>query len=134
MSKKTITTSSGYMSLLGDIEKNMKVMNEEPSPKEETVEDTEDKEPIEVEESEVQDKRRKKGRPRTNTRKTTKTSQEGLPEGYTRATIIVEEDSLTKVKVIATIEGLRLKDIVSTILNEYVERYERKNGEIRIKK
>jgi hypothetical protein len=50
-------------------------------------------------------------------RELTKSSQSGLPEGWTRATFIVKEDTLGKVKDLAFTER---KDI-KTVINEALE-------------
>lgn len=127
MEKNRIKESRGYMTLLGDIDKNIGTLNEEPV----TEQNGNQGETVEVEEP-VREEKRKKGRPRTNMRKLTKSSQEGLPEGLTRATIIVNEDSLKKVKVIATLQDKKLKDIMTELLDKYVEKYEREHGTIRM--
>lgn len=73
----------------------------------------------------------KVGRPTTNTRKITKTSQEGTAENETRATFIVNEEILEKVKAIAYWERLRIKDVVDSALQEAVATYEKKKGPIK---
>jgi len=56
--------------------------------------------------------RTKVGRPRTIYREYEKTSQEGLRDGYTRATFIVREDLLKKLKDYAYTEREKIKDVV----------------------
>ena len=73
----------------------------------------------------------KKGRPKTNNRKITKSSQEGTPEGETRATFIVTESSLDKLKALAYWERLRIKDVAQEAIDNYIKAYEKKNGEIK---
>jgi hypothetical protein len=70
----------------------------------------------------------KRGRPTTNTREITKTSQEGTKEGETRATFIVTEASLEKLKAIAYWDRLTIKETAQEAIDEYIERYEKKNG------
>lgn len=50
-----------------------------------------------------------------------KTSQEGLRDGYTRATFIVREDLLKKLKDYAYTERETLKDVVNKMLAEFLE-------------
>jgi hypothetical protein len=70
---------------------------------------------------EVQDEKAKKaGRPRTILREITKSSQKGIREGYTRATFIVNEDLLEKVKNVAYWERKQIKDVVEEALESHV--------------
>lgn len=62
------------------------------------------------------------GRPRTNHRQITKTSQESLPENWTRATFIVREDQLGQLKASAAADGITVKHAVSLALAAYLER------------
>jgi hypothetical protein len=85
----------------------------------------------------------KLGRSITSTREITKSSQEGTKENETRATFIVREDYLEKIKSMAYWESLRLtietqkpttvfiKDIINTALGEAIERHEKKFGPIK---
>lgn len=63
--------------------------------------------------------RKKQGRPRTIYREYEKSSQEGLQDNFTRATFIVREDLLKKLKDYAYTERKTLKDTV----NEMIERF-----------
>jgi hypothetical protein len=72
----------------------------------------------------------KKGRPKTSTKEIVKTSQEGTKENETRATFIVNEDQLEKLKAIAYWDRTLIKEVVGTALDQYIERYEKKNGPI----
>ena len=72
----------------------------------------------------------KVGRPITSTREVTKTSQEGTKENETRATFIVNEDLLEKLKAIAYWERLLIKDITNQAFVDAIEKYEKKNGVI----
>jgi len=65
----------------------------------------------------------KKGRPKTVTKEITKSSQDGTKEGETRATFIVKEELLEKLKAVAYWERVMLKDILNTILQEYIDKY-----------
>jgi hypothetical protein len=77
-----------------------------------------------------QPKTPKVGRPKTSTREITKSSQEGTKENETRATFIVREELLEKLKAIAYWERALIKDILNTALQEAVEKYEKKNGQV----
>lgn len=75
--------------------------------------------------------RSKRGRPKTNHRTIEKSSQEGCKEAETRATFIVSEADLEKVKALAYWERLQIKDVIGAALRDYVERYEKKTGELK---
>ena len=78
-----------------------------------------------------QPERPKRGRPVTSTREITKSSQEGTKEGETRATFIVKEGLLEKLKAIAYWDRMKIKDVIASALEEAVNKYEKKNGEIK---
>lgn len=78
-----------------------------------------------------QPQRPKRGRPATSTREITKSSQEGTKEGETRATFIVKEELLEKLKAIAYWDRMKIKDVIASALEEAVNKYEKKNGEIK---
>ncbi|MCZ8162911.1 MAG: hypothetical protein O9275_19770 [Microcystis sp. LE19-196.1B] len=73
----------------------------------------------------------KRGRPQTSTKEITKSSQEGTKENETRATFIVKEDTLDKLKAVAYWERELIKEVVNTALEEYLSRYEKKNGVVK---
>lgn len=73
----------------------------------------------------------KRGRPVTQTKEITKSSQEGTKDNETRATFIVNEDLLDKLKAIAYWDRVLIKDVVNTALQETVAKYEKKNGDIK---
>jgi hypothetical protein len=73
----------------------------------------------------------KPGRPKSSAKEITKTSQEGTKDKETRATFIVNEDQLEKLKSIAYWDRLLIKDVVAQALEEYLTRYEKKNGAIK---
>ena len=73
----------------------------------------------------------KQGRPKTSTRKITNSSQEGTKENETRATFIVNEDHLEKVKAIAYWERIKIKEVVDNALAEAIAKYEKKNGPVK---
>jgi len=78
-----------------------------------------------------QPQRPKRGRPVTQTKEITKSSQEGTKEGETRATFIVKEGLLEKLKAIAYWERILIKEVVASALEEAIARYEKKNGDIK---
>lgn len=73
----------------------------------------------------------KRGRPVTQTKEITKSSQEGTKEKETRATFIVNEELLDKLKAIAYWDRVLIKEVVDTALQETVAKYEKKNGAIK---
>jgi len=73
----------------------------------------------------------KRGRPVTQTKEITKSSQEGTKENETRATFIINEEILDKLKAIAYWDRVLIKDVVNTALQETVAKYEKKNGDIK---
>jgi len=73
----------------------------------------------------------KRGRPVTQTKEITKSSQEGTKENETRATFIINEELLDKLKAIAYGDRVLIKDVVNIALQETVAKYEKKNGDIK---
>lgn len=73
----------------------------------------------------------KRGRPKTSTRKVTKSSQEGTKENETRATFIVNEELLDKIKAIAYWDRKLIKDVVNDAMAGAVEQYEQESGSIK---
>lgn len=73
----------------------------------------------------------KRGRPKTSTREITKSSQEGTKEKETRATFIVNEDLLEKLKAIAYWDRKLIKEVVAEALEGAVSKYEKKNGAVK---
>ncbi len=73
----------------------------------------------------------KRGRPKTSTREITKSSQEGTKENETRATFILNEALLEKLKAIAYWDRSLIKEVVNTALQEAVDKYEQANGKIK---
>jgi predicted nucleic acid-binding protein len=74
---------------------------------------------------------KKTGRPKTAAKEITKTSQEGTKESETRATFIVNEEQLEKLKSIAYWDRLLIKDVVAQALEDYLTKYEKKTGAIK---
>ena len=76
------------------------------------LQDTREKKPV--------PKHVKRGRPRTNLKTITKSSQEGTVEGETRATFIVGEELLEKIKAVAYWERKMIKEVISEALIGYL--------------
>jgi hypothetical protein len=74
----------------------------------------------------------KKGRPVTQTKEITKSSQEGTKENETRATFIVNEELLEKLKAVAYWERRMIKEVIASALEEVVAKYEEKNGPVKL--
>ena len=72
------------------------------------------------------------GRPVTQTKVITKSSQEGTKENETRATFIVNEELLEKLKAIAYWDRVLVKEVINTALEEAVEKYTKKKGAIKL--
>lgn len=62
----------------------------------------------------------KRGRPRTNFKEITKTSQLGTKANETRATFIVSEDQLETIKALAYWDRLSIKQVVSKAIEAYI--------------
>jgi hypothetical protein len=73
----------------------------------------------------------KRGRPVTQTKEITKSSQEGTKENETRATFIINEELLDKLKAIAYWDRVLIKDVINSALQETVAKYEKKRGAIK---
>lgn len=75
----------------------------------------------------------KRGRPKSNFREIDRSSQEGCKANETRATFIVKEDALEKIKALAYWERRKVKEVIQAALAEHLDRYERANGPIKPK-
>jgi hypothetical protein len=75
--------------------------------------------------------RPKRGRPKVVLKTITKSSQEGTKENETRATFILNEDLLEKLKAIAYWERQLIKEVVNEALLGVVTNYEKKHGQIK---
>ena len=82
-------------------------------------------------ETNKEDKATKVGRPKTQFKEITKSSQEGTKENETRATFIVNEELLDKLKAIAYWDRVLIKDVVNSALQEAIDKREKKSGEIK---
>lgn len=65
--------------------------------------------------------RQKQGRPRTIYREYEKSSQEGLQDNFTRATFIVREDLLKKLKDYAYTERETLKGVINSMIEQFLD-------------
>ena len=73
----------------------------------------------------------KRGRPTVNAREITKSSQEGTKLNETRATFIVNEVILEKLKDMAYWERLKIKEVIAAALEDAVSKYETEKGAIK---
>jgi len=78
-----------------------------------------------------ENKATKVGRPKTQFKEITKSSQEGTKENETRATFIVNEELLDKLKAIAYWDRVLIKDVINTALLDAVAKHEKKSGDIK---
>jgi hypothetical protein len=69
-----------------------------------------------------EEQKRPKGRPRTNFKEITKTSQIGAKEGETRTTFIISEDHLAKMKALAYYKRVTIKDVFARAIEDYLEK------------
>lgn len=76
---------------------------------------------------------KKAGRPKTSTKVTTKSVEEGTKEGEMRATFILKVEEVAKIKAISFNEGVMIKDIIGEFIRAGVERYEKSRGVVNIK-
>lgn len=84
-----------------------------------------------IQQIEQQYKRDTRGRPKTNFKEVKSTSELGTLAGETRATFIVKEEHLTKLKQIAYWNRKQLKQVVAEALLEAITKYEKKNGTLK---
>lgn len=61
------------------------------------------------------------GRPQTIKREYEKSSQEGLPVNWTRATFIVREDLLEKLKDLAYTERRSIKEVINEAIEQFID-------------
>ena len=72
----------------------------------------------------------KRGRPVTQTKKVTKSSEVGTKENEIRATFIINKELLEKLKAVAYWDRVLIKTVVNTALEEAIAKYEKKSGAI----
>lgn len=75
--------------------------------------------------------KRRVGRPVTQNKVIAKTSQKGTKEDETRATFIVNETLLSKIKALAYWHRQDIKDVVRDAFQDKVNKYEKINGPIK---
>lgn len=75
---------------------------------------------------------RRRGRPRTNFKEVENQSERGTKPGETRAAFILEKELIRKIKVIAYMDRVNIKDVVTAALEEFVTSWEKENGAIQI--
>lgn len=120
MAKKSFTR--GLNSLLGEQPAQVEeVKKEQPAEKKEELKPT-------FRVSKVTEKEEKK-QPKTVVQNTSKA---GTKENETRATFIVNDDLLDKLKGISYWDRVPIKDLVDAALLEAITKYERKNGDIKL--
>jgi len=79
--------------------------------------------------------KKKVGRPKDKNKRTPeKSSQEGTKNDETRATFIVKEELLEKLKDIAYWDREMIKAVVGEALSQYVDNWEKKNGKVKPRK
>lgn len=80
----------------------------------------------------TQSPKTKKRRARQGARRViTKTSQEGLPNNWTRATFIMREDLLEKFKDVAYWDRKPVKELFDEMLQKYIAHRQKKDGTIK---
>ena len=113
--------SFGLNSLLGD----------KPAKKKELTKETALEYLKELDKEISKDAKAKVGRPVTQFKEITKSSQEGTKENETRATFIVNEELLDKLKAIAYWDRVMIKEVINNALEDAVAKYEKKAGKIK---
>jgi hypothetical protein len=58
--------------------------------------------------------------------------QRGLKPGETRATFIVQETALDKIKAVAYWDRCNIKEVINAAFEAYIKDYEQKNGMIQL--
>ncbi|WP_026708953.1 hypothetical protein [Flavobacterium frigidarium] len=69
--------------------------------------------------------------PKENSKKTVQAPQADAKGVETRATFIVQEELLEKMRTIAYWDRMLIKDIVNDAFESYIMRHEKNNGEIK---
>ncbi|WP_051219317.1 hypothetical protein [Flavobacterium frigidarium] len=69
--------------------------------------------------------------PKENSKKAVQAPQADAKGIETRATFIVQEELLEKMRAIAYWDRMLIKDIINEALESYITRHEKKNGEIK---
>lgn len=80
-----------------------------------------EEEPQEQAQPEVTARKSPAGRPQKIKREIEKSSQEGLPVNWTRATFIVREDLLEKLKDLAYTERRSIKEVINEAIEQFID-------------
>lgn len=72
-----------------------------------------------------------KPRPGTAKKKAEKPPKEATRQPETRATFIIKEETLTKLKAIAYWDRVLIKDVINEALEAHVNKYEKSRGKIK---
>jgi len=75
--------------------------------------------------------KRSPGRPKTSSKILKDTTEEGTRPGEKRATFIVREDLLEKVKAIAYWDRVKIKDVMDAAMEKHIQTYEKKHGKVK---
>jgi hypothetical protein len=78
-----------------------------------------------------QPEQKEQGGGKPSTRIITKSSQKGTREGETRATFVVNEELLEKVKAIAYWDRISIKEVLNRALLDAVALYEQEHGAVK---
>lgn len=76
----------------------------------------------------------KRGRPKTSTKVPKDTTEEGTLPGEKRATFIVNESLLDKVKAVAYWDRVKIKDVLDAALEKHITAWEKKHGPVKAPK
>ena len=69
-----------------------------------------------------EEQKRHRGRPKTNFKEITKTSQVGAKEGETRTTFIINEAHLEQMKAMAYYKRVTIKDVFGKAIEDYLKK------------
>lgn len=75
----------------------------------------------------------KVGRPLKHVHEITKSTKEGLPESEIRATFILREDTLAKLKAIAHWDRKKIRKVHTEAIEAYISAWEKKHGPVQPK-
>jgi hypothetical protein len=74
---------------------------------------------------------KRRGRPKTSTKVPKDTTEEGTLPGEKRATFIVKEELLDKVKNIAYWDRVKIKNVLEEALQKHISTWEKKHGPVK---
>lgn len=75
--------------------------------------------------------KKQRGRPRTNFKENNTGTQKGTKPGEERVTAILKQETIAALKAIAYWERRLIKDIYEEALTAYIEKYEKKAGQVK---